>query len=37
MSLFHRVARRLRGLFRRKDFEAEMAEEMRFHLEQRTA
>lgn len=29
--------RRLRTLFRRRDLEAEMAEEMRFHLEQRAA
>jgi len=31
------LLRRLRTLFRRRDVEAEMAEEMRFHLEQRTA
>ena len=31
------IVRRLRALFRRRDLEAEMAEEMRFHLEQRTA
>ena len=31
------VRRRLRALFRRRDLEAEMAEEMRFHLEQRAA
>lgn len=29
--------RRLRALFRRRDLETEMAEEMRFHLEQRAA
>src|SRR4029077_16008600 len=29
--------RRLRSLFRRRRLEAEMAEEMRFHLEQRAA
>ncbi|MBI2518297.1 MAG: ABC transporter permease [Opitutae bacterium] len=29
--------RRLRTLFRRRDLEAEMAEEMKFHLEQRSA
>jgi len=33
MSLLHRI----RTLFRRRDIEAEMAEEMRFHLEQRAA
>lgn len=32
-----KIARRLRTLFRRRDVEAEMAEEMRFHLEQRAA
>ncbi|MBI2511612.1 MAG: ABC transporter permease [Opitutae bacterium] len=31
------LLRRLRSLFRRRDVEAEMAEEMRFHLEQRAA
>lgn len=31
------IFRRLRTLFRRRDVEAEMAEEMRFHLEQRAA
>lgn len=31
------LRRRLRTLFRRRDTEAEMAEEMRFHLEQRAA
>ncbi|MBA4136988.1 MAG: permease [Opitutus sp.] len=31
------LRRRLRALFRRRDLEAEMAEEMRFHLEQRAA
>jgi predicted permease len=31
------LLRRLRTLFRRRDLEAEMAEEMRFHLEQRAA
>lgn len=31
------LRRRLRTLFRRRNAEAEMAEEMRFHLEQRTA
>lgn len=31
------LRRRLRSLFRRRDLEAEMAEEMRFHLEQRAA
>lgn len=31
------LRRRLRTLFRRRDLEAEMAEEMRFHLEQRAA
>lgn len=31
------LLRRLRYLFRRRDAEAEMAEEMRFHLEQRAA
>ena len=37
MPLFHTFTRRIRHLFRRRDFEAEMAEEMRFHLEQRAA
>ena len=37
MTLFTRLARRLRYLFRRDRAEAEMAEEMRFHLEQRAA
>jgi putative ABC transport system permease protein len=32
-----KLLRRLRSLFRRRDVEAEMAEEMRFHLEQRAA
>ncbi len=32
-----RLLHRLRTLFRRRDIEAEMAEEMRFHLEQRAA
>ncbi len=31
------LRRRLRALFRRRDLEAEMAEEMRFHLDQRAA
>lgn len=31
------LLRRFRSLFRRRDLEAEMAEEMRFHLEQRAA
>src|SRR5262249_2715067 len=35
MSAFERLARRLRNLFFRRAVEAEMAEEMRFHLEQR--
>lgn len=37
MNPLLRVARRLRHLFRRDRAEAEMAEEMRFHLEQRAA
>ena len=37
MSPFRRMAHRLRHLFFREHVEAEMAEEMRFHLEQRTA
>jgi len=37
MNPLHRLARRLRALFRRKSIEAEMAEEMRFHLEERAA
>jgi predicted permease len=36
MSLVHYLIRRFRYLLRRKKIEAEMAEEMRFHLEQRT-
>jgi predicted permease len=32
-----KIPRRLRTLFRRRDVEAEMTEEMRFHLEQRAA
>ena len=32
-----KLLRRLRHLFRRQRTEAEMAEEMRFHLEQRAA
>ena len=36
MNPFRRTLRRLRFLFRRKRTEAEMAEEMRFHLEERT-
>ncbi len=37
MSLQRRLVRRWRTLFRRERTEAEMAEEMRFHLEQRAA
>lgn len=37
MTILRRIAHRLRHLFRRRQSEAEMAEEMRFHLEQRTA
>src|ERR1019366_3342872 len=37
MALLRRIARRLSHLFRRQQSEAEMAEEMRFHLEQRAA
>ncbi|HUG10224.1 MAG TPA: ABC transporter permease [Opitutaceae bacterium] len=37
MNLLRRIARRIGYLFRRHSTEAEMAEEMRFHLEQRTA
>lgn len=37
MSLLRRIGRRLRYLFRRGLTDAEMAEEMRFHLEERTA
>jgi putative ABC transport system permease protein len=36
MTNLRRIARRLRDLFRRREAEAEMAEEMRFHLEMRT-
>lgn len=36
MSLFHRIRSSLRALFSRRDFEAGMAEEMGFHLEQYT-
>ncbi|HUG10223.1 MAG TPA: ABC transporter permease [Opitutaceae bacterium] len=35
--LLLRIARRFRSLFRRRSAETEMAEEMRFHLEQRAA
>ncbi len=35
VTIFCRISRRLRHLFRRRQSEAEMAEEMRFHLEQR--
>ena len=37
MAFLRRIARRLRPLFRRRQSEAEMAEEMRFHLAQRAA
>ena len=37
MNLLHRMARRLRALFRARQLEREMAEEMRFHLEERAA
>jgi predicted permease len=37
MTRLRRIARRLRHLFRRQQTEAEMAEEMRFHFDQRTA
>jgi len=37
MNPIRRIARRITLLFRRRDAEAEMAEEMRFHLEQRAA
>ena len=37
MNPLRRLARRFRFLFRRDRAEAEMAEEMRFHLEQRAA
>src|SRR5882724_4935878 len=37
MSLFHQLRYRLRGLFRRRNLEEEMSEEMHFHLNQRTA
>ncbi len=37
MRLHRRLARRLRTLFGRRDLEAEMREEMNFHLDQRTA
>ena len=37
MTLLRCIARRLRHLFRRRQSEAEMLEEMRFHLEQRAA
>jgi predicted permease len=37
MTPLRRIARRLRHLFRRQQVEAEMAEEMNFHLEERTA
>lgn len=37
MTFIRPIARRLRHLFRRGESEAEMAEEMRFHLEQRAA
>ncbi len=37
MTPFRRLARRLRHLFRRRQTEAEMREEMSFHLEQRAA
>ena len=37
MNLLRRLAHRLRHLFRRRQSEAEMGEEMRFHLEQRAA
>jgi putative ABC transport system permease protein len=36
MSFFRQFTRRLRRFFRRESTEAEMAEEMRFHLEMRT-
>jgi putative ABC transport system permease protein len=36
MSIFRRLASRLRHLFHRRKAEAEMAEEMRFHLDMRT-
>lgn len=37
VTIYRRITRRLRHLFRRRQSEAEMAEEMRFHLEQREA
>ncbi|MBS0658519.1 MAG: ABC transporter permease [Verrucomicrobia bacterium] len=37
MSFFHGLNFRLRALFRKRDLEREMQEEMRFHLEQRAA
>jgi predicted permease len=37
MSLFRPFMRRLRSLFARQTLERDMAEEMRFHLEERTA
>jgi putative ABC transport system permease protein len=37
MSVIKRITRRVALLFRRRTAEAEMAEEMRYHLEQRTA
>src|SRR5450631_1036387 len=36
MSLPRRLSRSLRHLFRRRDADAEMAEEIRFHLQMRT-
>jgi len=37
MTLLRSIARRLRHLFCRRQSEADMAEEMRFHLAQRAA
>jgi hypothetical protein len=37
MIPLHRIARRLRALFRKGIIEREMVEEMRFHLDERTA
>lgn len=37
MNPFHLIRRRLRALFRRQTLERDMIEEMRFHLDQRTA